>query len=1015
MFVESASERKMAFHTFFWTLPSNSTPPVRLDAAAEAAAEAAAAASPGGPPTTVQGAVELAFEMPVTGAIDDATGSLLMRRRMSSEVILQGLNADTDYIMYVVGRDMAGNIGSGAEHGDYRVGTWTQFAGTSYGDPLYTTDSVQGRGLVFFPFRTACSDLMNGTSGAPVGALFDEFGCSIHTITSCASGQQLNPGTRTADGQCAACPTSTFSAAGGTGACTPHVVTSCLPGQQLNPGTRITDGQCAACPTGTFSAAGGSEVCTPHAVTSCASGTGLQSASATADGVCLPCSSATFSATTDDQLCAPWGVATCPPGKGYTAGTAYTDARCTVCNPSSSYSAYADRTACTNHSIRSTDCGTGGNYLAGNSTTDSRCKDSCAAGTFKPTTDSVVGSSSSVACAPWTVDSCPIGAGFVIGSAVRDASCVSCEFWTQTSTYAYSADDGTGGCLAWSTVKCGTGQAFQRGTNATDSACAACEAGSFSATEGTGACAPFSVSACDPGYGYVAGTSSTDASCQACTGRHTGPRNEGLGGTYSSERSTGGCQPYSSATICSVGSGFVPGTSVGDNSCAACATGKASEVADGSQCLGKTVSGRKWMVTCADVGHMCSSAVGTGNAPAPAPAPAPAHASVVELFASNGTTRNGTTMSDTVKAVAKTAAVVVATTATVAFVGGFLATSTASAGISTAAVGAAAAGGGASASGVAMTGAETFAVAAEGLTVFGLLGTIQHVSVLGQFFHGGSSSSSSSSSSLSSSSSSGSSSASSSSSSSSPLLLGEILHSFDFINLLLPLPFDLPPSWNLDGAVSSSSSSAQVSSLVSSSVVPSSSANGTTTRRILPQRGVGGTSGGAIGNTSTVVTALNNATAAPPGGVRVLRETINLATARFVGNVFWVFVPVALELLIIAILEPSCWQRRCRKRKKKTKRKTKRKSVKGNAAGASEDGGGGGESRSCMCCCGSWTCLKTWRYQVRGFVCIIPLLLSLSLLSHLPCFCFLSPHSFTPSSLSLYPLSLSLPLSSPLL
>jgi hypothetical protein len=99
-----------------------------------------------------------------------------------------------------------------------------------------------------------------------------------------------------------------------------------------------------------------------------------------------------------------------------------------------------------------------------------------------------------------------------------------------------------------------------------------------------------------------------------------------------------------------------------------------------------------------------------------------------------------------------------------------------------------------------------------------------------------------------------------------------------------------------------------------------------------------------------------------------------LATARFVGNVFWVFVPVGLELLIIAILEPSCWQRRCRRRKKKTKRKNGKltrgvpvgvRSVKGNAGG-SKDVSGGGESRRCMCCCGSWTCLKTWRYQVCG-------------------------------------------------
>ena len=106
----------------------------------------------------------------------------------------------------------------------------------------------------------------------------DNSACAAHSVTTCVAGEELTAGTASTEGSCTACIHGFFNPGiGGRGSslrhgassrCQLHTVQTCAAGQQSKAGNSFTDTTCAECEAGTFSAGGGT-ACGPHGSTDC--------------------------------------------------------------------------------------------------------------------------------------------------------------------------------------------------------------------------------------------------------------------------------------------------------------------------------------------------------------------------------------------------------------------------------------------------------------------------------------------------------------------------------------------------------------------------------------------------------------------------------------------------------------------------------------------------------------------------------------------------------------------------
>lgn len=186
-------------------------------------------------------------------------------------------------------------------------------------------------------------------------------------------------------------------------------------------GSPTADRECAACGTGTFSTTTNAIACT--AFTECVAGEYEEvSGAASADRVCSTCGSGTFSTTTNASTCT--AVTLCQPGQFVsTAGTSTADQACSPC-ATGSFAAGTNAVSCATHA----DCQPGTARIAlGTATADTDCEP-CALGTF-------AAGLNEASCEAWTA----CADRFVedqAGSAILDRTCVAEEWDVQVGTSA---------------------------------------------------------------------------------------------------------------------------------------------------------------------------------------------------------------------------------------------------------------------------------------------------------------------------------------------------------------------------------------------------------------------------------------------------------------------------------------------------------------------------------------------------------------------------------------------------
>jgi hypothetical protein len=371
---------------------------------------------------------------------------------------------------------------------------------------------------------------------------------------NCAAGSfASSAGTATADRQCTACPSGTFSTATNASSCTPF--TACQPGQQIAfAGSSTQDRQCTACASGQFSATSNALTCASWR--DCAAGTHVAATgTASADRRCDVCPTGTFSTQTNQPSCA--AKRECPAGQFISsAGSTIEDRQCSAC-AEGTFASGVNLASCSQWSS----CVAGQQILSEGSVTTNRACTPCAAGAFSTTANAS-------SCDAWR--DCPVGTSVsVSGSSQQDRTCTACTAGTFTSQPNQST------CQPQQACPAGKVQTAA-GTLSSPPTCEACPVGTHCPggelpqvscggttwdDDANPATPCISRSDCGPGtFLALESTATSDRLCSPCAAD-----------SFSTGTNATECTAW---TECGAGLHVdVAGTASGDRTCAPCASG----------------------------------------------------------------------------------------------------------------------------------------------------------------------------------------------------------------------------------------------------------------------------------------------------------------------------------------------------------------------------------------------------------------------------------------------------------
>ena len=379
-----------------------------------------------------------------------------------------------------------------------------------------------------------------------------------------------------------------------------------------------------SCPAGTFTTAG-----LPAYCTLCPAGTASASGGGTA---CAACAAGKYSAWPSAgapllSRCEDKSVKGCAAGTVYVDGSSFLDdASCASCAPGR-YAAQPSLAGCSDcacaaHTV--TSCAAGSGLKPGSALADDAKCEACAGSQYSDT------SGGGAPCGPHSAPSCPVGQGATLGTATTDVTCAPCgagkysdaadgsvcaENTCEAGQYLSSAADEPQVCA----TACVPGRYAKVGGG-----CPVCAPGTFSEEAGQASCTG---TACVAGkFGKAGQTSLLTATCAPC---ESGKYADATGKTACTTCAPGTFEPGAqgaapcgphSAPSCPAGQGTTPGTATVDTACAACGSGKYSNVTDATACADNTCSKGQYLSSAANESMVCSAcAPGRYSATAVAP------------------------------------------------------------------------------------------------------------------------------------------------------------------------------------------------------------------------------------------------------------------------------------------------------------------------------------------------------------------------------------------------------------